>query len=150
MLLAFLFFFYVQHILMLYLHGIEIIPIKNFLLTIISSSNTEIYNQYYKITCKCVTWLCFSYPNYVILLKELILLCNAMAMMARCSFDLTGKIAFMLWRNGQRRNGTMSTIRAALLCLLLQGSAKITRARSPSRIEPSRNRLSVGLHSLMC
>ena len=72
-----------------------------------------------------------------------------MAMTARRSFDVAGKIAFVLWRHGQRRNGTMPTIRAALLCTFT-GSAWIPRARSPSRIERSRTRLPVGLRSLMC
>ena len=43
-------------------------------------------------------------------------------MTARHSFDVAGKIAFMLWRHCQRRNGTMPTMRAALLCLLLLGA----------------------------
>ena len=71
-------------------------------------------------------------------------------MKTRRSFHVAGKIAFVLWRHGQRRNGTMPTMRAALLCLLLQRSAWIPRARSPSRIERSRTRLPVGLHSLLC
>ena len=75
--------------------------------------------------------------------------CNATAMTALRSFDVAGKIVFVLWRHGQRRNGTMPTMRAAMLCLLLQGSAWIPRARSPSRIERSRTRLPVGLRSLI-
>ena len=68
----------------------------------------------------------------------------------RRSFGVAGKIAFVLWRHGQRRNGTMPTIGLALLCSLLQESARIHRARSLSRIERSRTRLPVGLRSLMC
>ena len=66
------------------------------------------------------------------------------------SFDVAGKIVFSLWRHGQRRNRTMPTMRAVLFCLLLQESAWIPCARSPSRIERSRTRLPVGLRSLMC
>ena len=44
----------------------------------------------------------------------------------------------------------MPTLGLALLCLLLQESAWIPRARSPSRIERSRTRIPVGLRSLMC
>ena len=76
--------------------------------------------------------------------------CNATATTERRSFDVAGKIAFALWRHGQRRNGKMPTLGLALLCLLLQNSARIPRARSPSRIERSRTRLPVGLRSLMC
>ena len=43
-------------------------------------------------------------------------------MTARRSFDVAGKVAFVLWRHGQERNRTMPTMRAALLCLLLQGA----------------------------
>ena len=87
---------------------------KTFLSTLISSSNIETNNQYYKITCKCVAWLWFSYPNYVVCFKNLYELCNATATTARRSFDVTGKIAFMLWRHGHRRNGTMPTMGLAL------------------------------------
>ena len=52
----------------------------------------------------CVTWLCLSYPNYVVCLKNLYELCNATATTARRSFDVAGKIAFFLWRHSQRRN----------------------------------------------
>ena len=149
-LLAFLQLFDAKHIFLLYLHGIKKSSDKTFLSTLISSSNIETNNQYYKITCKCVTWLFFSYRNYVVCLNNLYELCNATATTARCSFDVAGKIAFVLWRHGQRRNGTMPTMGLALLCLLLQESARIPRARSPSRIERSRTRLPVGLHSLMC
>ena len=58
----------------------------------------------------------------VICFSELFQLCNAKAMTARHSFDVARKIAFMLWRHGKRRNGTMPTMRAALLCLLLLGA----------------------------
>ena len=71
-------------------------------------------------------------------------------MTARRSFDVAGKIAFVLWRHGQRRNGTMPTMRVKSLCLLSHRSAWIPRARSPSRIERSRTRLPVGVRSLMC
>ena len=43
-------------------------------------------------------------------------------MTARRSLDVAGKIAFVLWRHGQRHNGTMPTMRAVLLCLLLLGA----------------------------
>ena len=75
---------------------------------------------------------------------------NATAMTARRSFDVAGKIAFVLWRHGQRRNGTMPTKRVASLCLLSHRSAWIPRARSSSRIKWSRTRLPVGVFSLMC
>ena len=71
-------------------------------------------------------------------------------MTARRSFDVAGKIAFVLWRHGQRRNGTMPTMKVASLCLLSHRSAWIPYARSPSRIERSRTRLPVGVRSLMC
>ena len=106
---------------MLYIHWIKIVPIKPFFSLQFSAINTEINNQYYKIRCICVDSLCFSYPNYVVCLSELVQLCNALAMTARSSFYIAGKIAFVLWRHGQRRNGTMPTMRAALLCLLLLG-----------------------------
>ena len=124
--------------------------LPDFVSILVSSSNIETNNQYYKITCKCVTWLCFSYPNYVVHWGNLYELCNATATKARRSFDVAGKIAFVLWRHGQRRNGTKPTMGLALLCLLLQESTRIPRARSPSRIERSRTRLPVGLRSLMC
>ena len=143
-------FWHLTHLYVIRLHGIIKVPIKTFHLTLISSSNIETNNQYYKITCKCVTWLCFSNPNYVVCLKNLYELCNATATTARRSFDVAGKIAFVLWRHGQRCNGTMPTMGLALLCLLLQESARIPRARSPSRIERSRTRLPMGLRSLMC
>ena len=132
------------------LQGIKIVPIKPFFKTTISSSDTVTNNQYYNKTWICFTWLCFSYQNHILSLKNLVQLCTATAMTARRSFDVAGKIAFVLWRHGQRRNRTMPTMTAALLCLLFQGSARIPRARSPSRIERSRTRLPVGLRSLMC
>ena len=66
------------------------------------------------------------------------------------SFDVAGNITFLLWRHGQRCNGTMPTLKVASLCLLSQRSAWIPRARSLSQIERSRTRLSVGVRSLMC
>ena len=50
-------------------------------------------------------------------------LCNATAKTARPSFDVAAKIAFVFLRHGQRHNGAMPTMRAAMLCLLLHGSA---------------------------
>ena len=118
--------------------------------TTISSSSTDIHSKYHKITCKCVTWLCFSYLNYVICFKEIVQFYNATAMTTRHGFDVAAKIAFVLWRHGRRRNGIMLTIRLVLLCLFLQGSAWIPRARSRSWIERFRIKLPVGLRSLVC
>ena len=70
------------------------------------------------ITCKYVTWLCFSYRNYVVCTKNLYELCNATATTTRRSLDVAGKIAFVLWRHGQRLNETMPTMGLALLCFL--------------------------------
>ena len=134
---------------MLYLHGIKIVLIKPFFKLQFPAVTLK-NNQYYNIKWICFTWLCFLYQNYVLSLKELVQLCNTTAMTARRSFDVAGKTAFVFWRHGQRRNGTMPTMRVASLCLLSHRSAWIPRARSPSRIKRSRTRLPVGVRSLMC
>ena len=118
----------------------------------------------------------YNHRRHFVLHKNYLLIRPPPLMTARRSFDVAGKIAFVLWRHGQRRNRTMPTMRAALLCLLLlgvpnskqcrmafltryselasnrdwaavsehAGGAWIPHARSPSRIERSRNRLPVG------
>ena len=59
-------------------------------------------------------------------------------MTARRSFDVAGKIAFVLLRHDQRRNRTMLTMRAALLCLLLLEAQEYpVLDRRPGLIESS-------------
>ena len=81
---------------MLFLHGMKIVLINTIdLLTTISSSNTEMYNQYDKMTyIKCGMFR----------RARSILQCYGND--CRRGFDVAGKITFALWRHSQR-NGTI-------------------------------------------
>ena len=55
---------------MLYLHRIKIVLIKKILLTAISSSNIEMYNQYHKTTCNALNDYVSHIPKLRSMLKS--------------------------------------------------------------------------------
>ena len=129
-LLAFLFLFDAEHICMFYLQGFNSSE-KYFRLTTISNINTENTISIAKLFIN-VSLDHDCHIQSMKYVKRAISTLECYGSDGRRGFDVAGKVVFVLWCHDQRRtcNGTMPTMKLALLCLLLQGSAQVPCANN--------------------